>query len=196
MNLEGYKIGWGITGSHCTFEETFTQVKKLKESGAELYHVVSYAVNETDTRFGKAEEIKEKLRHHSGNKLINSIVEAEPVGPSKLFDIYIIAPCTGNTLAKLSNGIVDTPVLMAAKAHLRNLKPLILAIATNDGLGANARNIAALLITKNIFLVPFGQDDPFNKPNSLVSKMDLLMPTVLQALEGKQLQPLLLKDNK
>jgi dipicolinate synthase subunit B len=127
----------------------------------------------------------------TGKEIIRDIVAAEPFGPQKLFDLLIIAPCTGNTLAKLANGITDTAVLMAAKGHLRNQRPVVLALATNDGLGLNAKNIGLLLSTKNIFMVPFGQDDPFQKPNSLVASMGLLLPTAVKALKKEQLQPVL-----
>jgi dipicolinate synthase subunit B len=127
----------------------------------------------------------------TGNPVISSIVEAEPVGPDRLLDIVVVAPCTGNTLAKMVNGIVDGPVLMAVKATLRNQRPVALAISTNDGLGMNARNLGLLLNTKNIYMVPFGQDNPGGKPNSLMAKMNLIIDTVIMALQGKQIQPLL-----
>jgi dipicolinate synthase subunit B len=191
LKLQGIKIGLAITGSHCTIDDIFIEVEKLVSAGFHIFPIISPAVRLTSTRFGEAKMIKEQLQKMTGNRIIKSIVEAEPIGPQKLFDILAIAPCTGNTLAKLAQGITDTAVLMAAKAHLRNQLPVVLAIATNDGLGINAKNIGLLLATKNIFMVPFGQDDPFNKPNSLISKVDLLLPTIKKALQREQLQPLL-----
>jgi dipicolinate synthase subunit B len=151
-------------------------------------------VNNVSTRFGEAKDIKERLKKITGNRIIKSIVDAEPIGPQKMFDIIVIAPCTGNTLAKLANGITDTPVLMSAKAQLRNQRPVVLAISTNDGLGLNAKNLGILLATKNIFIVPFGQDDPLQKPTSLVSRLDLLLPTIEKALKREQIQPILLSN--
>ncbi|MDO9536374.1 MAG: dipicolinate synthase subunit B [Bacillota bacterium] len=191
MKFHGIKIGLALTGSHCTIDEIFSEVEKLVTAGSQIFPIISPAVRFTSTRFGEAKEIKEHLEKMTGNRIIRSIAEAEPIGPQKLFDILAIAPCTGNTLAKLAHGITDTAVLMAAKAHLRNQLPVVLSIATNDGLGINAKNIGLLLATKNIFMVPFGQDDPLNKPNSLISRVDLLLPTIEKALQREQLQPLL-----
>lgn len=134
-----------------------------------------------------------QLKEITGNDIISTIVEAEPLGPSKLLDVMVIAPCTGNTTSKLANAMTDSPVLMAAKAQMRNQRPLVLAISTNDGLGLNAANIAKLLVAKNIYFVPFGQDNPVQKPNSLVARMDLVPETCIAALEGRQLQPLLVE---
>ncbi|NLP37949.1 MAG: dipicolinate synthase subunit B [Firmicutes bacterium] len=196
MLLAGKKIGFALTGSHCTLEEIFPEIEKLINEGAEIYPIISPSVDHTDTRYGEATEWKTKLVKLAGKRIINSITGAEPLGPKKVLDACVIAPCTGNTLAKLANGITDTPVLMAAKAQLRNLRPVILAISTNDGLGLNAKNIGILINTKNIYLVPFGQDSPYTKPNSLVAKMQLICQTVCAALEGKQLQPMLLNIAK
>lgn len=195
MNLQGVRVGFALTGSHCTIGEIFFQVEKLVAAGAQVTPFVSPAVWHADTRFGQAKQINERLGAITGKKIINSIVEAEPFGPQRMFDLFIIAPCTGNTLAKLANGITDTAVLMAVKGHLRNLRPVVLALATNDGLGLNAKNIGLLLVTKNIFMVPFGQDDPFQKPNSLVASMDLLLPTMEKALKKEQIQPVLLSNS-
>lgn len=191
MLLKGVKVGFGLTGSHCTLDEVFPQMETVKKEGADIYPVISYSVDQTDTRYGAPAKWKSELRRITGRDPINSVTGAEPVGPEKMFDVMVIAPCTGNTLAKLANGITDTPVLMAAKAHLRNQRPLVLAFSTNDGLGINVRNIGQLLNTKNIYIVPFGQDNPAGKPNSLKARMDLIMETILSALEGKQLQPVL-----
>jgi dipicolinate synthase subunit B len=145
----------------------------------------------TDTRFGKAADFAAKFEKLTGENIIHTIPEAEPIGPKKLLDIMIIAPCTGNTLAKIARGVTDSCVTLATKAHLRNLRPVIIAVSTNDGLGANAENIGRLLNRKNIFFVPFSQDDPITKENSLVAEMPLILPTALEALENRQLQPIL-----
>lgn len=191
MNFDGLKIGFAITGSHCTLHEITHVMEKMVQEGADLTPIISYSVDTMDTRFGKAEDWKKKFEELTQKKVIQTIPDAEPIGPQKKFDCLVIAPCTGNTLAKLANGITDTPVLMAAKAHLRNQRPLVVAISTNDGLGLNARNIGTLLCTKNIYMVPFGQDSPISKANSLVAHMDKIPETVLLAIEGKQIQPIL-----
>jgi dipicolinate synthase subunit B len=192
MRLDGKKIGFALTGSHCTLEKVFPEMEKLLAEGAEIYPIISPSVDQTDTRFGDATEWKTKLVKTTGHKIINTISGAEPLGPKAQLDAYVIAPCTGNTLAKLANGITDTAVLMGAKAQLRNQKPLILAISTNDGLGFNAKNVGILLSAKHVYMVPFGQDSPISKPNSLVAKMELLVPTIHASLEGRQLQPVLI----
>ncbi|WP_425807406.1 dipicolinate synthase subunit B [Desulfitobacterium sp. Sab5] len=191
MKFNGFKIGMAVTGSHCTLHEITGVMQRLVDEGADVTPIISYAVESMDTRFGNAEDWKRKFTEITSKEPIHTIPDAEPVGPQKKFDCMVIAPCTGNTLAKLANGITDSPVLMAAKAHLRNQRPLVIAISTNDGLGLNARNIGTLLITKNIYLVPFGQDSPVNKANSLVAHMNLIPDTILAACEGKQIQPLL-----
>ena len=191
MSLEGIRVGFALTGSHCTISKVLAQMEKLAEAGALITPILSDAVKETDTRFGSASKWKEEISKHTKNDLITSIPEAEPVGPGKLFDIMIIAPCSGNTLAKLALGITDSPVLMAAKAHLRNGMPLVLGISTNDGLSINAKNLGLVLNMKNIYFVPFGQDSPREKHNSLVAHMHLINETLEQALKGQQLQPVL-----
>ena len=196
MSLKGVRVGFALTGSHCTFEEIFPEIEKFVQKGAEVYPIISEAVQTTDTRFGKASEWLEKLKKITGKDPICTIPGAEPVGPQKLLDILVIAPCTGNTLAKLSNAITDGPVLMATKAHLRNLRPVVVAISTNDGLGINARNLGSLINTKNIFMVPFGQDSPNGKPNSLKADTKQILPTVEAALLGKQLQPVIISFNQ
>ncbi|HBV95678.1 MAG: dipicolinate synthase subunit B [Peptococcaceae bacterium BICA1-7] len=192
MRLKGIRVGFALTGSHCTLDEIFNEVVTLVNEGAEVTAIISQSVDQTVSRFGSPEKWKSELKRITGNKVINSVVGAEPVGPQKLFDVLVIAPCTGNTLAKLANAITDTSVLMAAKAHLRNQSPLILAISTNDGLGLNAKNIGVLLNTKNIYMVPFGQDSPTGKPNSLKANMGLIVDTILHSLEGKQVQPVII----
>lgn len=191
MTLKGVKIGWALTGSFCNFEYVFPEIERLANEGADLYPIISYNVDSTDTRFGEADEWKDKLRKITGKELISTIVDAEPVGPKLKLDIMIVSPCTGNTLAKLANAITDTPVTMACKAHLRNQKPLVLAIATNDALGANAKNIGMLLNMKNVYFVPFAQDNPTGKPNSMVAKFEKIESTIEEALLGKQIQPIL-----
>lgn len=191
MNLKGTTIGVALTGSFCTFKSVFAQIEYLVNAGADVYTIFSPAAQTFDTRFGDANDFLEKAKKLTGHDPILTIVDAEPIGPKAYLDVIIIAPCTGNTTAKLSLGITDTSVLMAAKAHIRNNKPLVLAIATNDGLGFNMKNIGLLLNSKNIYVVPFGQDDPVKKPQSLVAHMELIPETLALALEQKQLQPVL-----
>ena len=192
MSVEGLKIGFAITGSSCNFSNVFPIIEGLVKKGAEIYPIISHAVDTFDTRFGTADDWKNKFREITGKELIRTIVEAEPVGPKLKLDALVVAPCTGNTIAKLANGITDTSVTMACKAHLRNQRPLVLAVATNDGLGANAKNIGLLLNMKNIYFVPFGQDDAINKPNSLIAKFDKIEETIEVSIKGKQIQPLLI----
>ncbi|KUO66040.1 MAG: dipicolinate synthase subunit B [Gracilibacter sp. BRH_c7a] len=193
MRFEGLKIGFALTGSHCTLAEVVKIIEELKQEGAEITPIISYSVDQMNTRFGEASHWKTVLKEITGKDPLKTIPEVEPIGPSKLFDCVVVAPCTGNTLAKMANGISDTPVLMAAKAHLRNLGCVVIAVATNDGLGTNAKNIGILLSTKNIYLVPFGQDSPLNKANSLVAHMNKIPDTISWALQGKQLQPILVQ---
>lgn len=192
MSMTGLRIGFAFTGSHCTIEEVIPEVQKLVDQGAEVFPIISQSVDQTDTRFGTAEQWKEQLTKITGKEIISSMVAAEPVGPNKMFDVLVVAPCTGNTLAKLANAITDGPVLMAIKAHLRNQQPVVLGVSTNDGLGLNAKNLGILLSTKNIYMVPFGQDNPSGKPNSLKANMALIAESILAALQGKQLQPVLI----
>jgi dipicolinate synthase subunit B len=193
MNWQGITVGYALSGSHCTLPEVMQHIQRFVDAGANVIPIVSNTIMTTDTRFGTSEHWQTELRTITGNELISSIVEAEPLGPSKLIDVLAIAPCTGNTTSKLANAMTDSPVLMAAKAQMRNCRPVVLAISTNDGLGLNAANIAKLLITKNVYFVPFGQDNPQSKPNSLVARMELVMETCEAALQGKQLQPLLIE---
>lgn len=190
--MKDLKIGIALTGSSCNFDNVFPVIEDIAKKGADIYPIISYAVDTADTRFGRAEEWKDKLKEIAGKELITTIVDAEPFGPTIKLDVLLVFPCTGNTIAKIANGITDTPVTMACKAHLRNQNPLILAVATNDGLGANAKNIGLLLNTKNIYFIPFGQDDAAKKPNSLISKFELAEETIEEALKGKQLQPVLI----
>lgn len=191
MNLKGKKVGVALTGSFCTFDKIFKELQKLAEAGADIYPIFSNASQTISSRFGTPNEYMEKITEIAGRTPILSIETAEPLGPKGYLDILVILPCTGNTAAKLASGITDTPVLMAAKAHLRNLKPLVVSISTNDGLGMNLKNIGLLLNSKHIYFVPFGQDNSEKKPNSLVAQTTLLLPTLEAALEDKQIQPLL-----
>lgn len=193
MNFTGKTVGYAVTGSHCTLEEVMLQVKRLVDGGARVIPIASYTVMTTDTRFGASDYWQKQLIEITGNDIISTIVDAEPLGPSKLLDVMVVAPCTGNTTSKLANAMTESPVLMAAKAQLRNQRPLVLAISTNDGLGLNAANIAKLFVAKHIYFVPFGQDNPEQKPNSLVARMDLVPEACYAALEGKQLQPVLIE---
>ncbi len=191
MDWNGRTVGYALSGSHCTFAEVMPQIQRFVDAGANVVPIVSQTLITTDTRFGTAKEWQEKLIQITGNEIISTIVQAEPLGPKKLLDVLVIAPCTGNTTSKLANAQTDGAVLMAAKAQMRNRKPVVLAISTNDGLGLNAANIAKLLVAKHIYFVPFGQDDPVQKPNSLVAKMDKIMEACEAALNGEQLQPIL-----
>ncbi|MCM1273564.1 MAG: dipicolinate synthase subunit B [Clostridium sp.] len=192
MKLSGCNVGFGITGSFCTFDKIKTQIKVLKDEGANVIPVYSYNAYNLDNRFTEAAKFVQEIHDITNTEDIHSIQQAEPVGPKGLFDIMIIAPCTGNTAAKLCNGIVDTPVLMAAKAHMRNGRPLVISISTNDALGINFRSIGNLMVMKNIFFVPFGQDDYVKKPNSMVADVTKIVDTLEAALEGKQLQPVII----
>jgi dipicolinate synthase subunit B len=167
------------------------EINRLRKEGAEVCAIVSTVVQDTDTRFMCASDLEEQLLEYTDKRLIKTIVGAEPIGPEGILDMLVLAPCTGNTLAKLAHGITDTAVLMAAKAQLRNEKPVVIAISTNDGLSANLGNIGILLNRKHVYFVPFGQDNPKTKPYSLVARIDLLLETILSAFEGKQLQPIL-----
>lgn len=192
MQLNGVSIGVVMTGSHCTVGAVIPAIKRLKDEGALITFIFSYTLNFTDNRFHTVDELKNEIATITDNPIITTITDAEPIGPNKLFDVLVVAPCTGNTLAKMANGITDTPALMAIKAQLRNQRPVIIAISTNDGLGCNARNLGYLLNAKNVYFVPFRQDDPLNKSTSLVADMDRMFDTVVNALKGKQVQPLLL----
>lgn len=165
-------------------------MKTLSEQ-YELMPILSFNAYNTDTRFGSAEEFRKEIEAICNRPIVHTISGAEPIGPKKLLDLLLIAPCTGNTLAKLAGGISDTPVTLAAKAHLRNARPVLVAVSTNDGLTGNAKNIGTLLNTKGYFFVPFGQDDPIKKEASLVAKMESIPDAVAAALNGKQLQPIL-----
>lgn len=194
--MKNKNIGFAVTGSFCTIKKVLPYIEILVKSENNVFPILSFAAANMDTRFLSSAELKEQLKIITGKKLITTITEAEPIGPKNYLDLLIIAPCTGNTLAKLNSSIIDTPVLMAAKAHLRNGKPLVLAISTNDGLSGNAKNIGELMNKKNIYFVPFTQDDCINKINSLVAEFEQLIPSLESALDGKQLQPVMIKESK
>lgn len=193
MSLKGKRIGFGLTGSHCTYDEVYPEIENLVNAGAEVIPVVTFTVKNTETRFGKGEDWVERIEDLTGNKVIDSIVKAEPLGPKIPLDCMVIAPLTGNSLSKFANALTDSPVLMAAKATLRNQKPVVLGISTNDALGLNGVNLMRLMSTKNIYFIPFGQDDPVKKPNSMVARMSMLEETIIAALNGKQLQPVIVE---
>ena len=191
MTIKGKKVGVAFTGSFCTYQKVFSELENLSREGAVIQTIFSDAAQTIDSRFGEAKDFVEKARVLSKTNPMLTISQAEPIGPKSLLDILVILPCTGNTIAKLANGITDTPVLMAAKAHLRNDKPLLLSISTNDALGMNMKNIGLLLNAKNVYFVPFGQDDPEKKPNSMIAHTVLLIPSLEAALEGRQYQPVI-----
>lgn len=191
MSLKGKKIGVAFTGSFCTYEKVFKELEKLAAEGADVQTIFSEAAQGINSRFGNAEDFVTRAEEITGVKPMLTIDQAEPIGPKSLLDILVILPCTGNTIAKLANGITDTPVLMAAKAHLRNEKPLLVSVSTNDALGMNMKNIGLLLNAKHIYFVPFGQDSPQKKPNSMIAHTDLLIPSIEAALEGRQYQPII-----
>lgn len=192
MSISGKNVGLALTGSYCTFDKVFVEIEKLVKENANVYPIFSDRSQVTDTRFGNAGDFLQKAKEITGHDPITTIVEAEKLGPSNLLDIVVIAPCTGNTLAKMAYAITDSPVLMAAKGHLRNNKPLVIAISTNDALSNNLKNIGLLINAKSVFFVPFSQDNYKGKPNSMVAHFDLIIPTIESALEGKQLQPVVL----
>ncbi|MBS6161041.1 MAG: dipicolinate synthase subunit B [Firmicutes bacterium] len=191
MKLQGKKIGVAFTGSFCTYERVFIELKNLVQEGAQVQTIFSNAAQSIDSRFGNAEDFVKEAEKITGIAPMLTIAQAEPIGPKGLLDLLVILPCTGNTIAKLANGITDSPVLMAAKAHLRNEKPLLLSISTNDALGMNMKNIGLLLNAKHVYFVPFGQDNAEKKPNSMIAHTELLVPAAKAALEGKQYQPVI-----
>lgn len=191
MKLKGQRVGFALTGSFCTFDTAFAVLEKIVSEGAIVTPIISSIVDTTDTRFIKASDLKEKLYLLTGSPIIKTIAQAEPIGPQQLLDLLIILPCTGNTMAKLACGITDTAVCMAAKSHLRNNRPVVLGLSTNDALGNSAKNIGILLNTRNYYFVPFGQDDPFQKNRSMVLNGEHALQAFEMALDGQQLQPIL-----
>ncbi|WP_404433042.1 dipicolinate synthase subunit B [Sutcliffiella horikoshii] len=196
MQLKGKRLGFGLTGSHCTYDAVIPEIQKLLDAGAEVRPVVTSTVQHTNTRFGQGEDWIKLIEDMTGFKVIDSIVKAEPLGPKIPLDCMIIAPLTGNSMSKLANALTDSPVLMAAKATLRNHNPVVLGISTNDALGLNGLNLMRLMSTKNIYFIPYGQDAPDKKPNSMVARMNMLMPTVEHALNHKQIQPVIVERYK
>jgi len=189
LAFDGLRIGFAMTGSFCTFSKVMKEIETLSQKGADLVPIMSEMAWNTDTRFGKAEEFIGKFKSISQKDIIHTIKDAEPIGPKNLLDALIVAPCTGNTISKIANGITDSCVAMAAKATLRNKAPVIIAVSTNDGLGSSAKNIGILLNKANVYFVPFGQDDPNGKPDSLVADMTKIADTLKEALAGRILQP-------
>ncbi|NLG03352.1 MAG: dipicolinate synthase subunit B [Clostridia bacterium] len=192
MEFEGIKIGIAVTGSFCTFDKIKEQIQRIVDEGADVTPIFSFHAAGISTRFADAKEYVSEIERMTNKKAILTIEDAEPLGPKELIDLLLIAPCSGNTLAKLSNGITDTPVLMAAKAQMRNNKPVVIFLSTNDALGLNLKNIGILLNTKGVYFVPFGQDNSQKKPKSMISSVDAVIPTITKALEGEQLQPIIL----
>lgn len=190
--MEPIRVGFAFCGSFCTYANAMAALERVKADFGDVLPIVSERSADMDTRFGNAHDFLWEMERICDKRVIHTIQAAEPIGPKGLLDVLIIAPCTGNTLAKLAAGVTDSSVTMAAKAHLRNNRPLVIAVSTNDGLAASARNIGELLCRKNIFFVPFRQDDPVGKPTSLVADFGLISQTTRAALEGIQLQPILL----
>ena len=192
MELNKIKIGFVLTGSFCTFSKTIPKMKELVKQGAKVIPIMSYNAYNLDTKFGKAQEFIEEIEEITGKEIIHTIQGAEPIGPKKMTDIMVIAPCSGNTMAKLAYDIIDTPAVMAAKSNLRNNRPLVIAASTNNGLSGNAENIGRLLNRKNYYFVPFKQDNPISKPRSIVFEFEYLIRTIKAALDGEQISPILL----
>ncbi|GIO22017.1 dipicolinate synthase subunit B [Oceanobacillus sp. J11TS1] len=191
MSLTNKRIGFGLTGSHHTFPHIFPIMEELINQGAEVIPFITETVQYTDTKHGKAKDNVEMIERITNHPVITTIPDAEPYGPDQPLDVMIIAPLTGNSMSKLANAHTDNAVLMAAKSTLRNEKPIVLAITTNDALGLNAKNLAVLLNAKHMYFVPFGQDNPYQKPSSLSAKLNQLIPAVETALKGKQIQPII-----
>lgn len=191
--MENITVGYAFCGSFCTVKKSLCALRELSRLNIKIKPIMSDIVYSTDTRFIKAEDLRKEVEAICKEPIIHTIAEAEPIGPKGLLDIIVVAPCTGNTLSKIALGITDTPVTMAVKAHLRNNRPVVLAIATNDALGATAKNIGILHNTKNIYFVPYKQDDPAEKNNSLVCSFELLEKACEEALVGRQIQPVIEK---
>ena len=192
MDVKGKKIGFVLTGSFCTFKKVIPKIKEMIKLGADILPIMSFNSYNLDTKFGKAEDFINEIEEITNKKIIHTITEAEPIGPKKMTDIMVIAPCSGNTMAKLSCDIIDTPAVMAAKSHLRNNRPLVIAPSTNNGLSGNAENIGKLLNRKNYYFVPFRQDNPITKPRSIVFDAEYIIKTIKYALDGEQISPILI----
>lgn len=191
--MKSIKVGYCLTGSYCTFQKSLKTLSQLIEDGYEVFPMMSDNAYKTDTRFGKASEFVEKIEQMTGKKVLATISEVEPIGPKKYIDVMVVAPCTGNTLSKLANGITDTSATMAVKASLRNGIPVVIALATNDGLGQSAKSLGTMLPVKNVYFVPLAQDDPVKKPTSLVCDFTRIKETMTLALEGKQIEPVIIQ---
>lgn len=189
--MTGITVGFAMCGSFCTFSKVFKQMEKLRNIGYHIVPIMSFNAYHTDTRFGTAKEWIDKTEELCEHKIINTVLDAEPIGPKGITDIMLVAPCTGNTAAKLANAITDTPVTMAVKSHLRQSRPVLIALATNDALGASAQNIGKLMNTRHYYFVPFTQDNPTKKPNSLVANFELIPSALEYALHDQQMQPVL-----
>lgn len=189
--MDKITVGFALCGSFCTFSSVIDEMIHLKEKGYEIVPIMSYNAYSTDTRFGKAKDHISRIEEICGRKIIASITGAEPIGPKKMLDVLLIEPCTGNTTAKLANGITDTPVTLAAKSHLRNDRPVVIALSTNDSLSGSARNIGKLMNTRNIFFVPFRQDSPESKPRSMIADFEKTEETILAAIKNIQIQPMI-----
>ncbi len=187
---EALRIGWCLTGSFCTFERAYTQMRRAVAGGMDVTPILSFHASATDTRFGSAAQWHERFRELTGKEPLSDLVAVEPIGPKGYFDVLVVAPCTGTTLGKLANGISDTPVTLAVKSHLRRSRPVVIGVSTNDALGASLRNIALLKNTKHLYFVPMAQDDVVAKPNSLVADFSRIEDTIACALTGLQIQPL------
>ncbi len=192
MEVKNKKIGFVLTGSFCTFSKTIPKMKALKNLGAEIIPVMSYNSYELDTKFGKAKDFIKVIEEISNRKIIHTIQDAEPIGPKHLTDVMIVAPASGNTMSKLACDIIDTPSLMAVKSHLRNNLPVVIAPSTNNGLAANLVSIGSLINRKNYYFVPFKQDNPITKPRSIVFDENYIIKTIEAALDGEQIEPILL----
>lgn len=195
-DLQNLKLGVALCGSFCTFKKAVTMIEDLVALGIDVYPIMSFNAYSISTRFGAAEEFNAQIEAITGRPIIHTILDAEPLGPKNMIDAILVAPCTGNTLAKIAHAIVDTPAVLAAKSLMRNGKPVILGISTNDGLGINLTNIGQLMTNQNVFFVPFGQDDPINKPYSLIADWSQVPATIEGALNRKQTQPIVLGSYK
>ncbi len=187
-------VGFALCGSFCTFEEVIPQIEVLKKLNYDVIPIMSQIAYNTDTRFGTAKSFRDRIENICKHEILHTIPQAEPIGPKKMLDVLVVAPCTGNTAAKLSVGITDTPVTMAAKSHLRNGRPVVLAVSTNDGLSGAAKNIGNLLNYRNVYLVPFRQDDSEKKPRSVTADFALIPESVEAALKGEQLRPIIFRN--
>jgi dipicolinate synthase subunit B len=193
MSLKGKRIGFGLTGSHCTYDIVFPEIEKLINEGVEVIPIVTGTVKNTETRFGAGEDWIKRIEILTGNHVVDTIVKAEPLGPKLPLDCMVIAPLTGNSMSKMANALTDSPVLMAAKATMRNHRPVVVGISTNDALGLNGVNLMTLMAAKDVYFVPYGQDDPERKPNSMVARMSQIRDTIVAAIDGKQLQPVIIE---